>query len=315
MPPPPHIDGFDPRFFRPCTFALLRRLGYATRVSINNGLSAENKHATPMTLRLSAWDSSGTLIGTTGELTEIQPGAAIKLDVDELLEQIPGSDADPDLFCMFHVVPTKWRGEDSVQVGTGELMAHMSASDDFIEYHQQPKGVITGVAYQTGPMNDTRLMSTRTTVCQAPKVIVSDSVDTMFCLLNTSTRFDYDDEVEMHFWILAPNGDRIARSSVQVPGMSYRLVSATEVLEAAGKLDEFRATGGVGMFLGLAKNGSLVPISMTRNKVTGAIACDHTLPPPYYVSTWGGEHRLRANARLEQELFADLAAEAETVAR
>ena len=36
-------------------------------------------------------------------------------------------------------------------------MAHVLASDDFIEFHQRPTGVITGVAYQTGPLNDARL--------------------------------------------------------------------------------------------------------------------------------------------------------------
>jgi hypothetical protein len=81
------------------------------------------------------------------------------------------------------------------------------------------------------------------------------------------------------------------------------------VLERAGVLEEYRASGGVGMFLGLSKNGTLVPISLTRNRSTGAIACDHTLPPVFYLSTWGGEARLRANARLEEEFFGDLAVE------
>ena len=39
--------------------------------------------------------------------------------------------------------------------------------------------------------------------------------------------------------------------------------------------------------------------------LSGAIACDHTLPPIFYVTTWGGEARLKANARLEQEFFSE----------
>ena len=73
------------------------------------------------------------------------------------------------------------------------------------------------------------------------------------------------------------------------------------------------------MFLGYSKNGTVVPISLTRNRESGAIACDHTLPPVFYLSTWGGEARLQANARLEQEFFADVPAEepaaAEAIAR
>jgi hypothetical protein len=59
------------------------------------------------------------------------------------------------------------------------------------------------------------------------------------------------------------------------------------------------------MFLGISTNGTLVPLSLTRNRRTGAIACDHTLPPVFYLSTWGGEARLRANDRLVREFFPD----------
>ena len=220
---------------------------------------------------------------------------------------------------MLHMVPVDLLGTDAVDMPSKTMMGHVSASDDFIEYHQRPKGVVTGVAYQTGPLNDKRLSSTRSTVCQAPKVIVTEPVDTLMLLMNTSTSFDYDDTVRMDFWILGAGGERIARSHVEVPPFSFRLVSTTEVLERAGKLEEYRAAGGVGMFLGYSKNGTVVPISLTRNKESGAIACDHTLPPVFYLSTWGGEARLRANARLEEEFFADVQAEepaaAEALAR
>jgi hypothetical protein len=135
---------------------------------------------------------------------------------------------------------------------------------------------------------------------------VTEPTDTLFCLMNLSTRPDYDNAVRMDYWILGPAGERIVRSFVEVPSFSFRLVSSTDTLKQADKLDSYRAQGGVGMFLGLSTNGTLVPISLTRNRRTGAIACDHTLPPPFYLSTWGGEARLRANARLQQEFFAEV---------
>jgi hypothetical protein len=300
------IPDFDPRFFRPCTFPLLRDLGYGTRVTVNNGVGPQSQLAAPMTVSMTAYDNAGSTIGSTGEIVALAPGELVKLDIDAELAAIPGASDEGPLLITLHVVPTKWAGESSVDVPAAEMMAHVRASDDFIEYHQRPKGVITGVAYQTGPLNDRRLSSTRTTVCQAPKVIVTEPVDTLLLLMNLSTRADYRDTVRMDFWILGREGERLARSAVEVPPFSFRLVSATEVLEQAGALADYRAHGGLGMFLGLSTNGTLVPISMTRNRETGAIACDHTLPPVYYVSTWGGDARLRANARLEQELFAEL---------
>jgi hypothetical protein len=304
--PPDVIRGFDPSFFRPCTFPLLRELGYGTRVTVNNGVAAASPLATPMTVSMTAYDNAGTTIGSTGEILTLEPGELVKLDIDAELARIPQAPREGPLLITLHVVPSKWAGQASVDVPAAEMMAHVRASDDFIEYHQRPKGVVTGVAYQTGPLNDRRLSSTRTTVCQAPKVIVTEPVDTLLLLMNLSTRADYRDTVRMDFWILGRDGERLARSAVEIPPFSFRLVSATETLEQAGVLEEYRARGGVGMFLGLSTNGTLVPISMSRNRDTGAIACDHTLPPVYYVSTWGGEARLRANARLEQELFAEV---------
>jgi hypothetical protein len=271
-------------------------------VSLNNGVGPGSPFATEMDVSMSVFDEDGTRIGTVPEVGTLQPGEARKVDIEELLGRL-GSVPEGDLFCTLHLVPAAMAGKESVTVSTAEMMAHMSASDDFIEYRQREGDIVTGVAYQTGPMNDPRMSSTRTAVVQAPKVIVSEPVDTLFALLNISTRFDYDNAVKLDFWILGPRGNRVALSSVEVPAFSFRLVSVTETLEEAGRLEEFRAEGGVGMFLGYAKNGSVVPLSLTRNKRTGAIACDHTLPPVYYVSTWGGEARLRGNERLEAELF------------
>jgi hypothetical protein len=305
MPPPSEIQGFDPRFFRPCIFPMLRQFGYGTRVSVNNGVGPESELATPMTVSMSVFDNEGGRIGTTDPFAELASGEIVKLDIDAELERIPGVPPDGGLLVVLHVVPTKWAGQAAVDVPAAEMMAHVRASDDFIEYHQKPKGVVTGVAYQTGPLNDARLSSTRTTVCQAPKVIVSEPVDTLLSLMNVSTRSDYADTVRMDYWILGAGGERIVRSFVEVPPFSFRLVSTTETLQRAGLLEAYRERGGLGMFLGISTNGTLVPLSLTRNRRTGAIACDHTLPPTFYLSTWGGEARLRANARLVQEFFPD----------
>lgn len=305
MPPPGEIPGFDPRFFRPCIFPLLRDLGYGTRVSVNNGVGPESALATPMMLSMSVFDNEGGRIGTTDPFVDLAPGEIVKLDIDAELDRVPGVPPEGALLAVLHAVPSKWAGQTSVDVPAGEMMAHTRASDDFIEYHQKPKGVVTGVAYQTGPLNDPRLSSTRTTVCQAPKVIVSEPVDTLFSLMNVSTRPDYADSVRMDYWILGEDGERIVRSFVEVPPFSFRLVSATDTLEEAGQLERYRARGGVGMFLGISTNGTVVPLSLTRNRRTGAIACDHTLPPVFYLSTWGGDARLRANDRLLQEFFPD----------
>lgn len=309
MPPPTHIKGLDPRFFRPCVFPILRALNYGVRPTINNGVGPERPNATDLSVSFSLFDGEGTHLGTTGVIHELAPGEIAKFDVDELLARddvaphIAADEAVADQLGVLHLVPKELVGKTSADVATKDLMDHMLASDDFIEFVQDDGPVVTGVAYQTGPKNDKRFGSTLSTVVQAPKVIVSDTVDTLFTLLNISTTFDYSSPVDLDFWILGPGGDRVARSSIRVPAWSFRMISATEVLEGAGALADFRADGGMGMLLGYSKNGTVVPLSLTRNKRSGAIACDHTLPPVFYISSWGGEKRLEANARLEEEFF------------
>ena len=307
MPPPSEIKGLDPRFLRPCCFVLPRALNYETRVTINNGVT-DGPFATEMSVSLSAFADGGRHLGTTGELLRLAPGEITKLDMDRVIEEHLGVPRNREnLLGVAHVVPVDLVGVEAFDAPIGMMMAHTRVSDDFVEFRQADGPVITGVAYQTGPLNDPRMSSTRTTVCQAPKVIVSEPVDTLMCLLNLSTSFDYKDTVRMDYWIVAPDGERVARAAVEVPPFSFRLVSCTKALENAGRLEEFRERGGLGMFLGYSKNGTLVPLSLTRNKRSGAIACDHTLPPVFYVSTWGGESRLRANAELEREFFSDSA--------
>jgi hypothetical protein len=288
----------------------MRALNYETRVSINNGVGPDSPMATPMSVSVSAFGPDGAHLGTSPEVARLEPGTIEKLDMDAVLAEHLGIGADrrENLLGIAHVVPVDMLEKRAVDVPIEVMMAHTRVSDDFIEFRQSDGPVITGVAYQTGPLNDRRMSSTRTTVCQAPKVIVSEPVDTLLCLLNLSTSFDYSDPVTMQFWILGPDGSRITRSEVTVPPFSYRLVSCSDVLEADGRLEEFRERfGGLGMFLGLSTNGTLVPLSLTRNRASGAIACDHTLPPIFYVSTWGGESRLKANAALAAEFFPELA--------
>lgn len=301
MAPPSHISGFDPRFLRPCSFPVLRGLGYGTAITINNGI-ADGPLATGMTLSLSAFDTDGRLLGTLPDVGHLDPGAITKIDTRPLIGRLDPP-AEGDLLGVLHAVPDALVGSDEIDVDTTELMAHIRVSDDFVEFRQEPKGVITGVAYQTGPLNDPRLSSTRTTVCQAPKVIAGEGVDTLFTFLNVSTSFGYDAPVTMDFWIMGADGSRIVRSTVTVPAWTFRQVDVSALLEEHGELARFRAAGGLGMFLGYAKDGTLVPLSLTRNRASGGIACDHTLPPVFYVTTWGGRHRLEANARLERELF------------
>ena len=260
-----------------------------------------------MTVSLSAFDREGELLAQSEPFLELPPGGMQKIEVDEILRTMARGDSRDlhDVLGILHLTPTKFLGQESCEITAEEILAHTFVTDDFVEYFSFAGDVVTGVAYQTGPMNDPRLSSTRSTTIQAPKVIVSDRVDTIFLLMNTSTSFGYKGEVTLRFRVVDREGKTVAGSSISVPPFSFRLLSMRSVLAEARVLEAFVRAGGLGTLFGIATDGSLVPLSMTRNDESGAIAVDHTLPPTYYVSKWGGDLRKQGNARLQEKLFAD----------
>src|SRR5918992_5881977 len=133
MPPPTSISEFDPRFFRPCIFPVLRRLDYGVRPTVNNGVAAGSPLATDMAISLSLFDEDGTHLGTTGTLTELAPGEIEKFDLDELLERpavrhAVDSGSDGDQLGVLHVVPRDLADRTSADVSTKAMMAHVFAS-------------------------------------------------------------------------------------------------------------------------------------------------------------------------------------------
>jgi hypothetical protein len=295
------VTDYDPLFFRPCIFPILGELGYGTAITFNNALEG-SKFSTPFDVSVTFLSEEGKVLGVSDSLGSIAPGEVRKVDTRDLLKEL-GITPKGNMLGVAHLVPERFRGMTKVDVQRGELMAHVSSSDDFIEFRQEPKGVITGVAYQMGPQNDSRFNKTRTTLLQAPKAIVSDTVDTLFAVMNVSTTFDYHDTAVMEYWLLDPTGAKIALGRTEVPPWTVRFISVRQLLIDNGLLDSFIAQGGLGMILGLCRNAGLVPVSMTRNLVSGAIACDHTLPPMYYFTTWGGQKRLDTNAELHRVFF------------
>jgi hypothetical protein len=296
------VKDFDPLFYRPCIFPIMGELGYGTSVSVNNGLT-NGPFASEMDITFTFLSEEGKVLGSK-YMGSLQTGHVVKHDTREVLDSM-GIQREKRMLGVAHVVPVRFRGLNKVDVSRAELMAHVSSSDDFIEFRQEPKGVITGLAYQMGPQNDSRFNRTRTTLLQAPKVIVSESVDTVFALLNVSTTFDYHDAGNIEYSIVDAGGNSYGLGTIEVKPWTMAFLSVREALNKLGKLDQFIAAGGLGMIIGLSRDSGMVPISMTRNLNTGAIACDHTLPPIYYFTTWGGQRRIEANESLHKLLFAD----------
>lgn len=298
------IQGFDPRYIKMCYFATLGELGYRTRVSLANGTDASGPLADDLHVSFEAFTSGGTRLGTVDSFEVIRPGGFTVIEVEDHVGPGRPIDSDgSDVLGIFHMTPARYLGRDAIDIELSAIFAQVAVSDEYVEYHSRDWSVAAGLAYQSIPMNDPRFGGTRSTLMQSPKLLVDEQTDTHLVFLNISTSPDYNLDISFDLAFIAADGDRVANHRVRVPAYGFARVSAREVLRDAGVFERFRDLGGNGMVVGFSDKGSVVPLSITRNDRSKGLACDHTLPPMYYLPWWGGEVRKAANLRVRELLF------------
>ena len=298
------IKDFDPRYIKMCYFATLGELGYRTRVSLANGTTEDSPLVDDLHVSFEAFSAAGQRLGSVERFEVIPPGGFTLVEVDDHVG--PGRAIDTngeDVLGIFHLTPARFVDSDAVDIELSAIFDQVSVSDEYIEYHSREWSVAAGLAYQSIPMNDPRFGGTRSTLMQSPKLLVDSETDTHLVLLNISTSPDYELDISFDLAFIAANGERIANHNVTVPAYGFTRVSSRDVLREAGAFDRFVEHGGNGMVVGFSDKGSVVPLSITRNDRSGGLACDHTLPPMYYLPWWGGEVRKAANLRVRELLF------------
>jgi len=298
------IKGFDPRYIKMCYFATLGELGYRTRVSLANGTTESSPLVDDLHVSFEAFSAGGRRLGAVDRFEVIKPGGFTVVEVDDHVG--PGRTIDTDgedVLGIFHLTPGRYVGIDAVDIELSAIFDQVAVSDEYIEYHSKEWSVAAGLAYQSIPMNDPRFGGTRSTLMQSPKLLVDDETDTNLVLLNISTSADYQLDISFDLAFIAANGERLANHTVRIPAYGFTRVSSRGVLRAAGVFERFVELGGNGMVVGFSDKGSVVPLSITRNDRSGGLACDHTLPPMYYIPWWGGDVRKAANRRVRELLF------------
>ena len=298
------IKDFDPRYIKMCYFATLGELGYRTRVSLANGTATSSPLVDDLHVSFEAFTADGRRLGSVDPFEVIRPGGFTLIDVDDLVG--PGraiTTEGGDVLGIFHLTPGRFSGQDAIDIELSAIFAQVAVSDEYVEYHSREWSVAAGLAYQSIPMNDPRFGGTRSTLMQSPKLLVDEQTDTHLVLLNISTSPDYDLDISFDLAFIAADGERLANHNVRIPAYGFRRVSARQVLQSAGVFERFVECGGNGMVVGFSDKGSVVPLSITRNDRSKGLACDHTLPPMYYLPWWGGEVRKAANQRIRELLF------------
>lgn len=282
-----------------CWFTTLRDLGYRTHLAIQSPIRLSSGDADTIHLTLDLFDSEGNELLIGKSFGALDPGYRSVIQIDDHLEALH---FDGDVVGALHMTPSRLRSSDYCEISIEEINTWTAACDEFIGYTHIASGTASGVHYQSPPMNDFRIRSSQSVILQSPKVVVDGQADTHLLVFSPSSDPDFDSTVGLAVAILLPNGDVVGRQHVDVPPHGRRRISASDLLESNGTLEQFKREGGYGMLVALTTGGVVTPLSLVHDR-RGGLAVDHTLPPPYYVPWWGGEERKRASQALSDRIF------------
>lgn len=295
------LTNFPREMVKTCWFSTLRQLGYATEISLHNPLPAGNITAQSLQLSVRFFAPGIDGFGPALQLGNLRAGSRRNIDIEEILE---GLDIHGDVVGVIHMAPEEPFAADETKISLSQLHQWTSISDEFVGYRHVKTGLKSGVHYQSGHMNDSRISSSGTIIMQSPKIVVSERVDTHLLLFAPSSDHSNCSKVSVHLVILDTSGGEVARMSTEIGMRERGIISVKKMLADANNLESFISNGGYGMLVGLAENGNIVPLSLAID-ISGGLAIDHTLPPPYYVPWWGGEARKNATQNLIARFFPD----------
>ena len=282
-------------------FSTLRDIGYATELSVHNPLPISGVDSQSMKLSLRLFDPKNSFIPEAIPLGMLGQECRINIDIDEILDDLSIRE---DVVGVLHMTPSEYVNSHQVPIAISTLQKWSSISDEFVGYRHLVSGVKSGVHYQSGHMNDSRISSSKTIIMQSPKIVISEFIDTQLLLFTPSSDFENHDSVSIQIAILNVAGEVATRTSVTLGMRQRTLISVKRLLSDADQLEDFISNGGYGMMVGLAQNGNVVPLSLAIDTL-GGLAIDHTLPPPYYIPWWGGSQRKRATQNLINKFFTD----------
>jgi hypothetical protein len=290
---------FPSEMVKTCWFSTLRQLGYATDISLHNPLPVGNIAAQSLQLSVRFFAPGIDGFAPATQLGVLSPGSRRNIDIEKILQ---GLDIQGDVVGVIHMTPDDLETADEIQISLAQLHQWTSISDEFVGYRHMESGLKSGVHYQSGHMNDSRIASSRTIIMQSPKIVVSERVDTHLLVFAPSSDHHNCSKISIHLVILDIDGCEAARMSTRIGIRQREVISVKKMLSDANNLDSFIAKGGFGMMVGLAENGNIVPLSLAVD-ISGGMAIDHTLPPPYYVPWWGGDARKSATQNLIARFF------------
>lgn len=269
----------------------LASLGYRTRVALGNASHTRQAYATPYRVDVSVCDGPGGRRILAEGVARIAPRERVVLECEAF-----SIARDRDVEIVFHLVPESLLpGDDdgTVTLPRDQLYFYLTVQDHYVEHHRSD-GFCAGVLYQSGAFNYPLFSKEASTLIQAPKCFVSDRIDTLVSLVNSSADPAWSTTADVHCALVAPSGALVTDWVETLPPFGLALVSLRARLRAAAV--EIGTQLRFFCLHAVCSNATLLPITIQRDDHTGAIGLEHSLPPIYYAEAARGPLRSAAIA-------------------
>lgn len=251
----------------------LKSLGFNTRVSLCN--KSNENYKTAYKIKLSVY-KNGVKAEEKIYLDLLESGNVMGIDCSEFEDN-----SDSELIYIFHLIPISIYLEfkSTVSIEKKELWYLLTIQDHYVEYFNKKTGYSAGVPYQSGAFNYSKFSQEKTTIIQAPKIIIGDKLDTFISLSYTSLDNSGNTKATIRFGLFTENGNLLNSFNYDIPRNNLALISIKEELQK----NSVRFMGDQTMTLiGFCENAALLPLIIGFDEVSGCIALEHTLPPIYY---------------------------------
>lgn len=260
----------------------LKSIGLYTRATLSNK-SHETPYATDYRIDLTIYGPERTIESLHENIGNLKTGQMLVFDCDKW-----NPDDGKDRIMIFHFIPVRMienlKQGDTVAIENKEVRTLISAQDHYVEYYRGD-GFSSGVLYQSGSFNYAKFSTSRSTLIQAPKVTISNKLNTYLNFFYTSFDPDYHAVAKIKSALLAPTGKCVAKWSTYLQPFESIMINLKEIIyqhdpELINKIDSEQPD--FYTYYGLCENAVLVPLTMNFDESKETFTIEHALPPYYY---------------------------------
>jgi len=188
-----------------------------------------------------------------------------------------------------------------ITVEPKEIWSLIGAQDHHVEYFRDD-GFASGVLYQCGAMNYDKISKDWSTLIQAPKICLSETINTYLSVIHTSFSSKYEKEAHLNCVLMTPDGQCAAKWTETLKPFQTTLVDFKKIFlrHCQGSLSQDLRFF---TLYAVCSDTTVLPLILNIDEAKHTLAVEHSLPPVYYGKKIGGATRLATLNELSASPF------------